>query len=147
MIATLSRLLEVDPLVHGQSLKLAAQTVEPHLRGAQAHPLAPAENAAAPGLGPLCGRDGQADGAAEVDPVGAVVEIDQYRQRVGGAGAAPRGLRHRLGRLARQLARRGCAVEADARVDLAKVARDDAAPDDLLRAGDRREASGDMAAR
>src|SRR4029453_6687834 len=80
------------------------------------------------------------------DPVGAVVEIDEHRQRVGGAGPAPRGLGHRLGRLARQLARWGWAVEADARVDLAEVARDDAAPNDLLRARDRRQASGHVPA-
>src|SRR5262245_949221 len=134
MIDTLSRLLEVDPLVHRQPLELAAQAVEPHLGGAQADPLASAENAASPRLGPARGRDGQADGAAEVDPVRAVVEIDQYGQRMGGTGLPARRLCHRLGRLAGQLARRRRAVEADPRVDLAEVARDDAAPDDLLRA-------------
>src|SRR5262245_30961939 len=146
MTDTLSRLLEVDPLVYGQPLELAAQAVEAHLGGAQADPLAPAENTAAPRLGPIRGGDGQADGAAEVDPVGAVVQIDQHCQRVGRARPAARGLRDRLGRLARQLARRGRAVDADARVDLAEVARDDAAPDDLLRAEDRCEPGGDVAA-
>src|SRR6267142_5158228 len=146
MVDTLSRFLEVDPLVHRESLELAAQAVEPHLGGAQADPLAPAENAATPGLGAVRGRDGQADGATEVDPVRAVVEIDQHRQRVRGAGPASRRLRHRLGRLARQLARRGPAVEADARVDLAEVAGDDAAPDELLGAGDRGEARHDVSA-
>src|SRR3989442_12855535 len=85
----ISRLLEVDPLVHRQPLEMAAQAVEPHLAGTQAHPLAPAENATAPGIGPLGGRDRQADGAAEVDPAGAVLPIDQHRQRVAGPGAAP----------------------------------------------------------
>src|SRR6266705_2480578 len=146
MVDTLSRFLEVDPFVHRQSLELATQTVEPHLGGAQADPLTPAENAALPGLGAVRGRDGQADGAAEVDPVRAVVEIDQHRQRVRGAGPASRRLRHRLGRLARQLARRGPAVEADARVDLAEVAGDDAAPDELLSARNRNEAQGNESA-
>src|SRR5207244_8947583 len=60
-----SRLLEVDPLVHGQSLQMTAQAVEPHLAGTETHPLAPAENPTAPGVGALRGRDRQTDGTSE----------------------------------------------------------------------------------
>src|SRR6266545_4859326 len=142
----ISGLFEVDPLVHRQPLEMAAQAVEPHLAGTQAHPLAPAENATAPGIGPLGGRDRQVDGTAEVDPVGAVVEIDQHRQRVAGAGVAPRRLRHRFRRLAGQLARRRGPLEADAGEDLGEVAGPDAAAEDLLRARERHEAGGDLSA-
>jgi len=106
---------------------MAAQAVEPHLAGPQAHPLAPAENATAPGIGALGSRDRQADRAPEVDPVRAVVQIDQHRQRVAGAGVAPRRLRHRFRRLAGQLARRRDTVEGDAGEDLGEVAGHDAA--------------------
>src|SRR5205807_8107599 len=43
-----------------------------------------------------------------------------------------RGLRHRLGRLARELARRRIAVEADPGEDLGERARHDAPSEDLL---------------
>src|SRR5438093_7499899 len=135
--SNVSRLFEVDPLVHRQPLEMAAQAVEPHLAGTQAHPLAPAENAAASGIGALGGRDRPAYGAAEVDPVGAVVEIDQHRQRVARAGVAPRRSRHRFRRLAGQLARRRSPLEADAGEDLGEVAGPDAATEDLLRARER----------
>src|SRR2546426_3042704 len=53
-----SHLLEVDALVHGQILKLAAQAVQPHLDRAQAYPLAAADDATAPGGDLRLGRDG-----------------------------------------------------------------------------------------
>ena len=43
-----SRLLEVDPLVHGEPLEVPAKAVEPHLDRSQADPLATAEDATAP---------------------------------------------------------------------------------------------------
>src|SRR2546423_6787348 len=52
-----SRLLEVDALVHGQALQLAPQAIEPHLAGAEPHPLATAEDPAAPGVDALRGGD------------------------------------------------------------------------------------------
>ena len=77
----------------------APQAVQPHLDRAEPHPVAPAQTMRArrerhrrPG------RDADPDRAAEIDPVGAVVELDQHRQRVRCAAASARGPRHRLGR-------------------------------------------------
>src|SRR4030095_12550481 len=106
-----SRLLEVDSLGHRQRLEIAAQAVEPHLGGPEAHPLAPSENSTAPGFGAVSVRDRQTDGTAEVDLVRPVVEVDQYRQRVARAGPPSRGLRDRLRPLPRELARRRRARE------------------------------------
>src|SRR5437879_11937188 len=58
---SLSRLLEVDPLVHRQPLEVAEQAVEPHLARTQAQPLAPARNPTTPGIGDVSGHDRQAD--------------------------------------------------------------------------------------
>src|SRR3989442_7206919 len=113
-----SCLLEVDPLVHRQALQVTAQAVEPHLGGAQADPLSPTQDPTAPGFDAVGGRDRQTYGPTEVDPVRPVVEIDEHRQLVGRAGPPARGLRHRLGRLARELARRRIAVDADPGEDL-----------------------------
>ncbi|HEV8640652.1 MAG TPA: hypothetical protein VGV13_06090 [Methylomirabilota bacterium] len=85
---------------------MAAQAVQPHLDRAQAYPLATAHDATAPGGDLLLGGDRQTDDPAELDAVRAFVEIDQHRQRVRGAGLPSRGLRHGLGRLAGDLARR-----------------------------------------
>src|SRR5882724_1087810 len=111
---------------------MAAQTVEAHLGGAQADPLAPTQNPAAPGFDAVGRRNRQTYGATEVDPVRPVVEIDQHGQRVARAGPPARGLRHRLGRLARELARRRIAVEADPGVDLGEGARHDTPAEDVL---------------
>src|SRR5437667_11359170 len=113
-----SCLLEVDPLVHRQALQVAAQAVEPHLGGAQADPLAPTQDPTAPGFDALGGRDRQTYGPTEVDPVRPVVEIVEHRQRLARAGSPARGMRHRLGRIARELARRGIAVVANPGEDL-----------------------------
>ena len=55
--------------------------------------------------------DGDPDRAAEIDPVGAVVEIDQHRQRMRGAALRARRPRDRFGRLLRDLDRRVHAVQ------------------------------------
>src|SRR5580765_4903437 len=135
-----SRLLEVDSLGHRQPLEIAAQAVEPHLGGPEAHPLAPSENPTASGFGAVSGCDRQTDGTAEVDLVRPVVEVDQHRQRVARAGPPSCGVRDRLGDLARELARRRIAVETGPGVDLGEVARHDAAAEDFLRAGQVTEA-------
>src|SRR6267142_6377697 len=109
----ISGFLEVDPLGHRQVLEIAAQAIEPHLGGAQPDPLAPPENPTASRLRAVGGGHRETDGATEVDPVRPVVERDQHRQRVGRAGPPARGLCHGLRRLARELARRRFAVEAD----------------------------------
>src|SRR5438132_288592 len=147
IMAAPSRLFEVDPLVHGQPLEIPAQAVEPHLDRAEAHPLAAAQDAAAPRGGLRLRRDRQSDGPAEVDPVGAFVEVDQDRQRVRDARLTARRVRHRLGRLARELAHRSGAVKPDGRAHLAEVAGDGAAAKDLLRAREVGEARGDRSTR
>src|SRR5262245_42604176 len=81
-----SRLLEVGALVDGQALEVTAQAVEPELYRAQAYPLSPAQNAAAPRGDPASSGDGEADGAAELDAIGALVKIDQDGQRVARTG-------------------------------------------------------------
>src|SRR5712691_3071400 len=90
MVRSSSDFFEIDPFDHGQPLEMAAQTVEAHLDRAQAHPLATADDAAAPGGDLLVRRDRQANGASELDPVRAFVEIDQDRQRMRDAGQTPR---------------------------------------------------------
>ena len=64
---------------------MAAQAVQPQLDGAGADPVAAADQARltrdrASGVG-----DADADRAAEVGPVGALVELDQQGQRMAGA--------------------------------------------------------------
>src|SRR5207302_8681099 len=86
---------EIDALGDRQAIKGAAQAVEAEFDGAEAHPFAAAEDARAAGFGlPLAG-DADADRAAEIDPVGAVVEVGQHRQRMARAPGAPRRLGHR----------------------------------------------------
>ncbi len=70
------------------------------------------------------GRDREADRAAEIDPVGAVVEVDQHGKRVARAAVAAGRLSHRLGALAGDLDRRH---EAQRVPQFGRVARDDAA--------------------
>src|SRR2546425_7567530 len=101
-----SCLLEVDPLVPRKAWQVTAQAVEPHLGGAQADPLSPTQDPTAPGFDAVGGRDRQTYGPTEVDPVRPVVELDEHRQRVARAGVPACGLRHRLGRLPRELAPR-----------------------------------------
>src|SRR6267143_1038045 len=83
----------------------------------------------------------------EVDPVGPVVEIDQYRESMARAGPPARGLRHRFGRLARELARRRIAVETDPGEDLGEGMRYRPPAEDLLDAGQVGEARRDLSAR
>src|SRR3989440_8438279 len=140
-----SDFLEVGSFPHGQGLQESAKAVERHLDRAQANPLAAADDAAAPRRGVAQCGDGQADGAAKLDAVGALVEIDQHGQRVGGAGVLPRRTRDGFGRLACDLA--GGGVEADGGADLAEVAGKDPAAEHLLGARQVGEARSDLAAR
>src|SRR4030095_6690346 len=110
----------IDALSHVFSKSIRSYTGSPwSWRRRQSSPIseAPRRTHSRPPRMRLFRDSGPSRGAA------ARVESDEHRQRVGGAGPAPRGLGHRLGRLARQLASWGWAVEADARVDLAEVAR------------------------
>src|SRR3989442_12630791 len=129
-----SSFLEIDPLVDGQALQMTAQAVQPHLDGAQAYPLATADDAAAPRGDLRLGRDGQTDGAAELDPVRTVVDVDQDRQRMGGAGVTPGRASHGLRRVASELARDASGRQAHRRADVTEIARHDPAPEDRLRA-------------
>src|SRR6516165_4420106 len=84
------------------------------------------------------------DAAAEIDAVGAVINLDQHRQRMGGTGLLAYGLRHPLGRLAAHLARYQRAVEAEGRSELAWVTGDEAAAEHLLGIGQMGDAGGDL---
>ena len=83
----------------------------------------------------LAGRDRQADRPAEVHPVLALVEIDQDRQRVRGAGREPRAARATASAVSRVSSPAGeRAREADGGAHLGQLAGHDAAPEDRLRA-------------
>ena len=58
-------------------MKLAAQAVQAQFDGAQSYPFAPAQNARAAGIDAGVGRDREADRAAKIDAVGAIVQVDQ----------------------------------------------------------------------
>ena len=89
-----SDLLEVDALDDRQALEKAAQTVECKLGCTEAHPFAAADDAGAaerdvtsPGIawldrGNAGVRNRDPYGAAKVDAVRALVQLDQHRQRV-----------------------------------------------------------------
>src|SRR2546430_10093935 len=78
----LFHLLEIDALVHRQSLQIAAQAVEAHFDRAEAHPLAAADDAAAAWRDVVLGRDRETHGACKFDPVRTFIEIDQHRERM-----------------------------------------------------------------
>ena len=63
---------------------MAAQAVEAELDGTQAHPVATAIDARAARLDPVPRGDREMDAAAKIDAVGAVIDLDQYRERVMG---------------------------------------------------------------
>src|ERR1700736_1533493 len=96
--------LEVGALGHRQGLEVAAQAVEAELDGTQAHPGAAAIDARAAGLDALLASDREVDAAAEIDAVGAVIDLDQDREGVRGAGLLAHRTRHRLGGLAGEFA-------------------------------------------
>ena len=100
-----SGLLEVDPLDHRQALQVATQAVEPEFDCAEPHPLTTAQDARAPEGNFLRSGDCDPDGAAEIDPIGPLVKVDQYHQCVGRAGVSARGVRHGLGGLLGQIVR------------------------------------------
>ena len=58
-------------------MQVATQAVEPHFDGAEAHPLAAAEDARSAGFCLSLAGDADADCAAEIDAVGAVVEATE----------------------------------------------------------------------
>src|SRR5262245_55023521 len=58
--------LEIDTLVHRQPLEVPAQAVEPHFDGAEPHPVAPADDTAAPRRDAALGRDREADRACKL---------------------------------------------------------------------------------
>src|ERR1700732_1623632 len=91
--------LEVDPFGDRQGLELAVHGGEAELDSAEAHPIAAPDDASAAGDASRLGRNRDADGAAEVDPVGAVVEVDQNGKGVRGAGLLSYGARRDLGGL------------------------------------------------
>jgi hypothetical protein len=64
------------------------------------------------------------DAAAEIDAVGAVIDLDQHCQRMGGTGLPAHGLRHPFGRLATHFARYQRVVEAEGSGELSRVAGD-----------------------
>src|SRR5687768_12339179 len=99
-IAVLPDFLEVDALVHGQALEVAAQAVEPHLGRAETHPFAAADDAAASRGHAMARGDREAHRAAELDPVGAFVKVDQHRQRMRGSGMTACSIRHCFSSLA-----------------------------------------------
>jgi len=74
LAAAASGFLEVDPFDHRQPLQEPAQTIEGQFDRAQSDPFASAQDPRAAELDPLGGGDADADGAAEVDPIGAVIQ-------------------------------------------------------------------------
>src|SRR5260370_31295853 len=81
-----SHLLEIDLLVNRQALEVAAQAVEAHLDGAEADPVAAAEDTRSSRDDGMRGRDRDVDRGAEIDAGGALVALDQDRQRAARAG-------------------------------------------------------------
>src|SRR5438876_6374468 len=124
--------LEIGAFGDGEGLEVAAKAVEAELDRTQAHPVAAAIDARAAGLDALLGSDREMDAAAEIDAVGAVIDLDQHRERVRGAGLLAHRTRHRLGRLAGEFARNQSAVEAEGGGELGRVAGDETAAEHLL---------------
>ena len=96
--------LEIGALGDREALQVAAQAVEAELDGTEAHPVAAAIDPRAARFDPVSGGDREMDAAAEIDAVGAVIDLDQHRQRVAGAGLPAYGLGHLFGRLAAHFA-------------------------------------------
>ena len=69
--------LEIGALGDRQTLEVAAQAVAAELDRAEAHPVAAAIDARATGFHPFLGGDREVDAAAEIDAVGAVIDLDQ----------------------------------------------------------------------
>src|SRR5579885_1824431 len=75
-------LLEIDPFGDRQALEMAAEAVESELDGAETAPVTAPDHAGTAGNALAPRRDRHADGAAELDAVGPLVEIDQDRERM-----------------------------------------------------------------
>ena len=125
--------LEIDAFVDRQSQQVAAQAIEPEFGRADAHPVAAAQHPRLPRNRAEHIGDADADRAAEIRPVGAVVELDQHGERVTGAARRPQvGGRSRRS-LGRDAGR--------------QIARDHAALEHRLGSGQRCDPGGDVAAR
>src|SRR5207245_9736690 len=112
--------------------------------GAQADPLAAAQDARAPRGGLRLGGDGQTDGAAELDAVRALVQVDEHGQRMRGAALLPGRPRDLLRRLLRDLALQRSARQADGRAQLDQIAGHEATAEDALRSRQVGDARGDL---
>ncbi len=94
----------------------------------------------------LFGGDCEMDAAAEIDAVGAVVDLDQHRERVASRRsprALPRATASAVSRLISPEIE--SAVEAERRGDFGRVAGDETAAEHLLGSGQVGDAGGDLA--
>src|SRR5215831_2835624 len=119
--------LEICPFGDWQALQVAAQAVEAELDGAEAYPVAPAIDAGSARFNAVSSGDREMDAAAEIDAVRSVVDFDEHRERVAGAGLGAHRAGDRLRGLAADFARDQPAVEAQYRGDLGRIARDETA--------------------
>jgi hypothetical protein len=136
---------KIGALGDRQALQVAAQAVEAELHGAEADPVAPAIDARAAGVDPFLSRDREMDAAAEIDAVGAVVDLDQHREGMAGASLLAHGARHRVGGLAAHFAQYQRAVEAERGGELGRVASDETAAEHFLGTRQMSDAGGDLA--
>ena len=123
----------------GRPLQETAQAIEGQFDRAQPDPFASAQDARPPNLDPVSGRYADPDRPTEVDAIGAVVQFDQHRQGMSGAGLLARGVGDRLG---------GFLVEFQWDRDAEQViqmACDGAVAEDLLGARQVGDAGGDLA--
>src|SRR5262245_29466788 len=97
---------------------MAAQAVEAELDGAQPYPIAPAEDATAPGDGVVARRDSKTYGRSELDPIRTRIEVDQNRKCMRRARLRAHRLCDGFGRLARHALRHRSGVDADGRANL-----------------------------
>jgi hypothetical protein len=91
--------LEIGAFGDREALQIAAQAVKAEFDGSEAHPVAAAINARATGLGAFVRGDREMNAAVEIDAVGAVIDFDQHRESMAGAGFLARRTGNLLGRL------------------------------------------------
>src|SRR5687767_10914446 len=113
-------------ILQRQALERATQTVEAHLHGAEADPIATADDATLPRRDPGVAGDGDAGGATEIDVVRSVVERDQHGERIPRVALSSRGGGDGLGGWPRERRDGRAAIEADGGRELAWIARDEA---------------------
>ena len=68
--------LEIGALGDWEGLEVAAQAVEAEFDGAEPRPVAAAIDARTAGFDPICGGDREMDAAAEIDAVGAIIDLE-----------------------------------------------------------------------